>query len=54
MSERYQDEQCEKCGRGWNRIKRLVDWMVGDEDIYLCVTHSKELERVMRDWLGGK
>jgi len=51
MSERSENEQCEKCGRGFNRIRRLVDWMLGGDDIYLCVTCSAKMEKVMREWL---
>jgi hypothetical protein len=54
MSERSENEQCEKCGRGFNRVRRLVDWCLADDDIYLCVTHSKQLEKVMREWLGSR
>lgn len=54
MSERSENEQCEKCGRGFNRIGRLVDWMVGDEDIYLCIAHSKQLEKIMLDWIKAQ
>ena len=51
MSERSQNEQCEKCGRGFNQVRRLVDWTFERDDIYLCVTHNKQLERIIHEWM---
>lgn len=47
-----EEEICAKCGRGFDKIKKLIDWTLVD-DFYLCPTHNKQLESLIRKWLKG-